>query len=81
MESLNVDIGSSTYNFIELVGASPEGFEEAVKNAVDTASKELTNIRIAEVVELDARLEKEGIAEYRAKIRLSFKHEIEPETL
>lgn len=79
MES--VMVGGSVYNVIELVGASSVGFEEAVRNAVETASKGLTNLRIAEVVEMDARLEDNRIVEYRARVRLSFKHEVEPETL
>ena len=69
------------YKIIELVGASPDGWEEAVKSVMDTASAELTNLRIAEVKELDMRLEGGKIAEYRAKVRLSFKVEREPETL
>lgn len=74
-------VGSSSYDVIELVGASSVGFEEAVRNAVETASKGLTNLRIAEVVKMDARLEDNRIVEYRVKVRLSFKHEVEPETL
>jgi flavin-binding protein dodecin len=79
MES--VVVGSSVYNVIELVGVSTVGFEEAVRNAVETASKGLTNLRIAGVVKMDARLEDNRIVEYRARVRLSFKHEVEPETL
>ncbi len=76
------EVGGSVYNVIELVGSSSKGWEEAVKNAVDTASEALTNLRIAEVTELDAKMAADGkIVEYRAKVRLSFKHEIEPETL
>lgn len=40
-----------------------------------------TNVRVAEVGELDARIEDGRIAEYRAKVRLSFKVGIKPETL
>jgi flavin-binding protein dodecin len=71
----------SVYKVIELVGSSPEGWEEAVKKAMDIASSALTNVRIAEVIEMDATLEDGRIAEYRAKVRLSFKVEREPETL
>jgi flavin-binding protein dodecin len=74
-------IEMSTYKVIELVGSSPEGWEEAIKKATDTATNALTNVRIAEVVEMDARVEEGKIVEYRAKIRLSFKVEREPETL
>ena len=74
-------MGGKVYKVIEVVGSSSDGWEEAVKQVVDTASTELTNMRIAEVMELDTRLEDGKIAEYRAKVRLSFKVEREPETL
>ena len=74
-------VGSSVYNFIELVGTSTIGWEDAVGNALKTADKTLTNMRIAEVVEMDAKLVEGGILEFRVRIRLSFKHEVEPETL
>jgi flavin-binding protein dodecin len=78
MDSLE---GGSVYNVIEVVGTSVIGWEEAIKNAVETASKQLTNLRISQVVELDATLSEGNIMEYRARVNLSFKHETEPETL
>lgn len=74
-------IGSSVYNFIELVGTSNKGWEEAVDNAIGSADRKLTNMRIGEVVEMDAKLVEGKIVQFRAKVRLSFKHEVEPETL
>ena len=74
-------IGSSVYNFIELVGTSSKDWEEAVSNAIDTADRKLTNMRIAEVVEMDTRIVEGKIVQFRAKVRLSFKNEVEPETL
>lgn len=71
----------STYNIIELVGSSSIGWEEAAQNAIAVASSKLTNTRIAEIAELDAKIEGGKVIEYRAKIRISFKVEIEPETL
>ena len=47
----------SIYKVIELVGTSPRSWEEAVQNIVNTASKSLRDMRIAEVKELDVRLE------------------------
>jgi dodecin len=78
MDSLE---GGSVYNVIEVVGTSVIGWEEAIKNAVDTASKQLTNLRISQVVELDTTLSEGNIMEYRARVKISFKHETEPETL
>jgi dodecin len=81
MASVDCEVGGSVYNLIELVGTSPLGWEEAIEKTVQTASKKLTNVRIAEVVEMDTRLADSGVMEYRARVRLSFKHEVEPETL
>ena len=74
-------VGKSVYNFIDLVGTSTLGWEDAVGNAVKTAGRNLTNMRIVEVARMDIRLSDDGIMEYRARVRLSFKHEVEPETL
>ena len=74
-------IGNSVYEAIELVGTSTKSWEEAVKTAMETADKKLTNMRIAEVVKLDTKLAEGSVMVYRARVRLSFKHEIEPETL
>ncbi len=71
----------NTYNIIALIGSSQKGWEDAVSKVIATASDKLTNMRIIKVVELDARIEDGRITEYRAKVRLSFKVEIEPETL
>jgi flavin-binding protein dodecin len=67
----------NVYKFIELVGTSPAGWEGAVQAVVAAASKSLRDLRIAEVKELDVRIENGKIAEYRAKVRLSFKYEKE----
>ena len=61
LQNMDSEIGSSVYNFIELVGTSGEGWEEAVSNAIDTADKKLTNMRIAEVVEMDTKLVEGGV--------------------
>jgi flavin-binding protein dodecin len=74
-------MAGKAYKIIELVGSSTDSWEEAVKTIVDTASSELKNVRIVEVKELDTKLEDGKITEYRAKVRLSFKVEREPETL
>ena len=65
------------YKVIELVGTSTTSWEDAVKAVIDRATKTIRDLRIAEVKELDVRLENGVIAEYRAKVRLSFKYENE----
>jgi dodecin len=63
-----------TYKIIELVGSSPVSWEEAAKNAVKTASKTLRDLRIAEVKELDLKIEEGKVVAYRARLHLSFKY-------
>jgi flavin-binding protein dodecin len=64
----------SVYKIIELVGSSPNSWEEAAKNAVDKASKSLRDLRIAEISQLDLKIEDGKVAAYRAKVNLSFKY-------
>jgi dodecin len=62
------------YKVIELVGTSEKSWEEAAKSAVETASKSLRDLRIAEVVELDMKVEEGKVIAYRARIKVSFKY-------
>jgi flavin-binding protein dodecin len=64
----------SVYKVIELVGTSSESWEKAAESAVETASKSLRDLRIAEVSELDMQIEDGKIKAYRAKVKLSFKY-------
>ncbi|MFO7876915.1 MAG: dodecin family protein [Desulfovermiculus sp.] len=65
----------SVYKFIDLVGTSETSWEDAAKTAVERASKTLREVRIAEVKELDMKVDAGKVALYRAKVRLSFKYE------
>ncbi len=67
-------MAESTYKIIELVGASPNSWEEAAKNAVASASKSLKDLRIAEVSELDMKIEDGKVTSYRARLKVSFKY-------
>ena len=67
-------MADSVYKVIRLVGTSPSSWEEAAKNAVETASKSLRDLRIAEVGELDMKVENGKVLAYRAKVKLSFKY-------
>ncbi len=65
----------SVYKVIELVGTSPNSWEEAAKNAVETASRKLKNLRIAEIGKLDLKIEDGKGSAYRARVSVSFKYE------
>ena len=61
------------YKVIELVGTSTESWEEAACKAVDRASNSLNDLRVAEVVEQDLKIEDNKVTAYRTKLRVSFK--------
>ena len=67
-------MGESVYKIITLVGKSTESWEKAAASAVEQASKNLRDLRIAEVEELDMQIEEGKVTAYRAKIRVSFKY-------
>ena len=67
-------MSGSVYKVIELVGTSENSWEEAAKNAVGTAGESLKDLRVAEVVTLDMRIEANKVVAYRAKVSLSFKY-------
>jgi len=59
----------------ELIGTSTKSWEDAAKNAVETASHTLKNLRIAEVTKLDMKIENGKVIDYRARVLLSFKYQ------
>ena len=67
-------MADSVYKVIRLVGSSPNSWEEAAKNAVETASKSLRDLRIAEIQKLDLKVEDGKVSAYRALVNLSFKY-------
>jgi flavin-binding protein dodecin len=66
---------NSVYKVIEIVGSSPDSWEKAAQIAVESATKSLRDLRVAEVSALDLHLESGKIVAYRAKLKVSFKFE------
>lgn len=67
-------MSESVYKIIEVVGTSSESWEAAAKTAIATASKSLTDLRVAEVTKLDMKIEDGKVTAYRARVSLSFKY-------
>ena len=65
----------SVYRVTELVGTSRTSWEDAARNAVETASHSLRDLRVAEVTKTDVLIENGKIAAFRARVSLSFKYE------
>ncbi len=68
-------MADSVYKVIELVGTSDASWEQAAKNAVETAGKSLKNLRIAEIGQLDMKVEDGKVSAFRARVKVSFKYE------
>jgi flavin-binding protein dodecin len=66
-------MATSIYKVIEVIGTSEVSWEDAAKQAVERASKTLEDLRIAEVVSQDMKVENGKIKAYRTKLSLSFK--------
>ncbi len=64
----------SVYKLVEIIGTSNKSWEEAARVAVNTASKTLRNLRVAEVKEMDIKIE-DGELIFRVKMNVSFKYE------
>ncbi len=63
------------YRVIDVIGTSQTSWEDAAKNAVQTASKSLRDLRVAEISKLDMKIEGGKVVAYRARVQLSFKYE------
>ncbi len=68
-------MAESVYKIVELVGTSSDSWEKAATAAVETASKQLRDLRIAEIADLDMVLDEGKVRAYRAKVKVSFKYD------
>ena len=66
---------NGVYRVTELVGTSPNSWEDAAKNAVETAAKSLRGLRVAEISKLDMKIDGGKVVAFRARLTLSFKYE------
>jgi len=68
-------MSDSIYRVTEVIGTSPDSWEDAARNAVETAAKTLRDLRVGEVVKLDVTIEDGRVTHYRARVNISFKYE------
>jgi flavin-binding protein dodecin len=65
----------AVYKIVEVVGVSETSWEEAGRNAVETAAGSLRDLRVAEVTQMDMKVEDGKVAAFRTRVSLSFKYE------
>jgi flavin-binding protein dodecin len=64
----------SVYKVTEVIGTSTKSWEDAAKNAVETAARTLRDLSVAEVVKTDLKVEGGKVKAYRTRVLLSFKY-------
>jgi flavin-binding protein dodecin len=69
---MEVPLSNHVYKVIELVGSSPNGSDDAVRNAVARASDTLRNLRWFEVVETRGQLEEGQIVHWQVTVKVGF---------
>ena len=70
-------MAESVYRVTEVVGVSGDSWEQAAKNAVETVSKSVRDLRIAEVIRQDVTIDDGKVSEFRIRLGVSFKYETE----
>jgi flavin-binding protein dodecin len=66
---------TGVYRVVDVVGVSPESWEDAARRAVETASKSIRDLRIAEVTKMDLKVDNGKVTAFRTRVALSFKYE------
>lgn len=68
-------MADSVYRVTEVIGVSSESWEQAARNAVETAGQSVRDLRVAEVIREDVTIEDGRVAEFRVRLGISFKYE------
>ncbi len=68
-------MSDSVYRVTEIIGVSPESWEAAARNAVETAAKSVRDLRVAEATRFDVTIENGKVSAYRVRLDISFKYE------
>ncbi|HEU0318744.1 MAG TPA: dodecin family protein [Solirubrobacteraceae bacterium] len=68
-------MADSVYRVTEVIGVSSESWEQAARNAVETAANTVRDLRIAEVVREDVTIEDGRISHFRVRLNISFKYD------
>jgi hypothetical protein len=61
------------YVISEIVGTSTVSWEDAARTAIETAAKNVKDLRVGEVVKQDVTVENGKVATYRVRLNVSFK--------
>ena len=65
----------SVYGIVDVVGVSEKSWEDAGRQAVETAASSLRDLRVAEVTKMDMKVENGRVTAFRTRVALCFKRE------
>ena len=68
-------LGESVYRIVDVVGVSEKSWEDAGRRAIETAATSLRDLRVAEVTQMDMKVEDGKVTAFRTRVALSFKYE------
>jgi flavin-binding protein dodecin len=68
-------MSDSVYRVTEVIGTSPESWEAAARNAVETAARTVRDLRIAEATRFDVTIQDGKVENYRVRLDVSFKYD------
>ena len=61
------------YRIAEIVGTSPNGVDDAIRNAVSRANRTLRNIDWFEMTEIRGHLENGAVADWQVTVKIGFR--------
>ena len=68
-------MSDSVYRVTEVIGVSPDSWEAAARNAVETAARTVRDLRVAEATRFDVTVQDGKVSAYRVRLDISFKYE------
>ncbi|AZQ32797.1 MULTISPECIES: dodecin [Streptomyces] len=68
-------MSNHTYRVTDIVGTSPEGVDQAIRNGITRASQTLRNLDWFEVVEVRGQLDNGDIAHWQVTMKVGFRLE------
>lgn len=66
-------MSNHTYRVTDIVGTSPDGVDQAIRNGITRASQTLHNLDWFEVVEVRGQLEEGQIAHWQVTMKVGFR--------
>ena len=63
------------YKLVEIVGSSPNGIDDAIRNALATAAKTVRNIDWFEVAETRGHVKDGQVAHFQVTLKIGFRLE------